>query len=355
MINIGILGLGRIAGHHVKAIIKNKNLKIIAACDLNLKKRVEFSKKNSVKCYRHYDLMLRLHPEIDMVAIISPSGMHYEHALNILTKFQKHLIIEKPTTLKTSNLRKLFKVAERYKKKIYPIYQNRNNKCVIKLKEQIEKGKLGRIKVVNLTLRWCRTQRYYNLAEWRGTFSHDGGAATQQGVHYLDLVRYLAGDLKNVLCKMKTYGSKIEVEDTAVGIFDLQNGGIGTFEITTAARPRDYEATISIIGSKGVSKIGGLASNELLEFSPKPMLCEKFSEKINDAYGFGHFKVYNDIYQDFINKKKYPLKKADCIKTIQLLNSLYISSEKNKKIAVDKCIDSKKLGRRNLKISKLYL
>ena len=354
MIKIGILGLGRIAGHHVKAISKNKKIKIAAACDLNFTKRDSFSKKHKVKCYSHYDLMLKAHPEIDIVAIMSPSGMHYEHALKILNKFRKHLIIEKPTTLRTSNLKKIFITAEKLKRKIYPIFQNRNNKCVMKLKEEINKGKLGKIKIANLTLRWCRPQRYYDLAEWRGTYSHDGGAATQQGVHYLDLLRYLAGDLKNILCKMKTYGAKIEVEDTAIGIFDLVSGGIGTFEITTAARPKDFEATISLIGSKGVAKIGGLASNKMLEFSPEPKLCKKFSEKISDAYGLGHYKVYNDVYLDFTNKKSYPLNKADCIKTIQLLNSLYISSEKNKKVIVNSCNNSVKLGRRNIKISKIY-
>ena len=83
------------------------------------------------------------HPEIDIVAIMSPSGMHYEHALKILNKFRKHLIIEKPTTLRTSNLKKIFITAEKLKRKIYPIFQNRNNKCVMKLKEEINKGKLG--------------------------------------------------------------------------------------------------------------------------------------------------------------------------------------------------------------------
>ena len=106
MIKIGILGLGRIAGHHVKAISKNKKIKIAAACDLNFTKRDSFSIKHKVKCYSHYDLMLKAHPEIDIVAIMSPSGMHYEHALKILNKFRKHLIIEKPTTLRTSNLKK---------------------------------------------------------------------------------------------------------------------------------------------------------------------------------------------------------------------------------------------------------
>ena len=91
-------------------------------------------------------------------------------------------------------------------------------------------------------------QRYYDLSNWRGTFSHDGGALTNQGIHHVDLIRYLVGEPKEVYCKMKTFGAKIEVEDTAIATMVFKNGAIGTLEITTAARPIDYEASISLIG-----------------------------------------------------------------------------------------------------------
>ena len=108
-------------------------------------------------------------------------------------------------------------------------------------------------------MRWCRPQRYYDLSDWRGTYSHDGGALTNQGIHHIDLLRYLFGEVKTVNCKMKTFGAKIEVEDSAVANLEFQNNSIGTLEVTTAARPKDYEASISIIGSKGCTswRLGG--------------------------------------------------------------------------------------------------
>ena len=90
---------------------------------------------------------------------------------------------------------------------------------------------------------------------------------------------------------MKTLGAKIEVEDTAMALIEFKNGVVGTLEITTAARPKDYEASISVIGSKGLAQIGGLAINKLEIFSPKPSDTKKFSENIPDAYGFGHFEL----------------------------------------------------------------
>lgn len=353
-INIGLLGAGRIAGHHIKAIKKIKNFNLVAVSDLVKEKREFYGKKYKIKTYSHYFKMLQSEKSIDLVVIMSPSGMHYEHSVNILKKFKKNIIIEKPPSMKTSQMESLYNLAKKYKKKIFPVFQNRNNKCIIKVRELLNKKKLGNIRLVNLTLRWCRPQRYYDLSVWRGTFSHDGGALTNQGIHYIDLLKHLFGEIKSVKTKMKTLGAKIEVEDSVVGIIEFKNGAMGTLEVTTAARPNDYGAIISAVGSKGYLKIAGLAANILEEYSLSKDLCKKYSEKIPDAYGYGHFKMYRDINLDLQNKKNYPVSSKDCVNTINLLNSLYVSDEKNKTIKLDRNQDSKRLGRKNIKISKIY-
>ena len=129
---------------------------------------------------------------------------------------------------------------------------------------------------------------------------------------------------------------------------------LGTIEILTSARPKDFEASISIVGSKGLAQVGGLAVNELQIFSPKPEDCKKYSEKIPDAYGYGHFDLYKDIAKDKKKIKKFPVDFKDCYKTIQLLNAFYVSNEKKNIVNVKDVLDSKKLGKKNEKISRLY-
>ena len=68
-------------------------------------------------------------------------------------------------------------------------------------------------------MRWCRPDRYYKH-KWRGTFSHDGGALSNQGIHHIDLLRFLCGEVTKAFL-MKTLGANIEVEDTAVGTFEF--------------------------------------------------------------------------------------------------------------------------------------
>jgi len=353
-INIGLIGAGKIAGQHLKAISKIKRFKILAISDFKIDKTSNYLNYYKIKGYRHYDEMLKKEKKLDLVVILTPSGMHYSQAMDILKKYKKNLIIEKPICLKSSEVKKLYKTAKKYKKKIYPVFQNRNNKCIAKLKDLINKNQLGEIRIVSLQLRWCRPQRYYNLSVWRGTFSHDGGALTNQGIHYIDLLRYLFGEVKTVNAKMKTLGAKIEVEDSVVSNLEFDSGALGTLEVTTSARPNDFGAIISVVGSKGFAQVGGLTANKLEVFSPNPKICKQYSENLPDAYGFGHYKLYRDIHNDLRKKKKFPINGNDCFKTIQFLNSFYVSNEKNKTVLVSKIKDSKRLGRKNEFISKLY-
>ena len=353
-IKIALLGGGRIAEHHIKAIQAVREFRIVAICDLIETKRKYYGDKYKINTYDHYVEMLNQEKDVDAVVVMSPSGMHFEHSTKIIKKFKKHVILEKPPCMNKTQLVSLYNTAKKYKKKIYPVFQNRNNKCVLKIKEQIEKNKLGKIRLVNLSLRWCRPQRYYNLSKWRGTYSHDGGALTNQGIHYVDLIRHLFGEIKTVKSKMKTLGANIEVEDSVVGVFEFKNGALGSLEVTTSARPHDYEAVISAVGSKGIVKIGGLAANILKEYTPNKTFCKKFSENIHDAYGYGHFKMYRDIRDDFVKKKKFSVNFNECLKTVELINSFYVSDEKKRTVWVDKSGNSIRLGRSNEKISKLY-
>jgi len=359
--NIAIIGCGRVAMHHCNAISKVDKLKLVSVCDLNEERGKILADNYKVKFFQNYNEMLeKLGNKIDIVAIITPSGMHYDHSIDIINKFKKHIIVEKPTFMKPSQVKKVYSLAKKHKLEIFPIFQNRYNLAVKRVKRAIIKNEIGKINIVNVRVRWCRPQRYYDLSDWRGTFSHDGGAITNQGIHHIDLMRYLLGEVKEVFCYMQTFGVNIEVEDTAVATMKFLSGAIGTVEVTTSARPDDFEASISFVGSKGLAQIGGVAVNELQIFSPNPKECTKYSDNYNDlddrgkVYGRGHFDIYKSIQSHFYQKKSFPVNKEDCYQTIKLLHSFYKSSEIKKTVYLQSNFESKNLGKQNKKISKLY-
>ena len=154
---------------------------------------------------------------------------------------------------------------------------------------------------------------------------------------------------------MRTLGAKIEVEDTVVGTFTYSSGSVGSLEVTTAARPNDFEESISIVGSKGLAQIGGVAVNELQIFTPDPEVCSDYSEDFSSCiYGNGHEKVYKDIYYSLSNGRDFFITQEDCAQSIKLLHAFYRSDEKRDWQNVNEDGESSRLGRDDEEISKLY-
>jgi len=352
---VAVIGCGRIAGHNCRAIKLTDGLELVAVCDLEIEKANVYRDEFNVPAYSNYNKMLIEIGDIDIVAIITPSGMHFEHSLDVLKNYNKHIIVEKPTFMKPSNLNQAYSVADKLDLKIFPIFQNRHNLAVQRVKEALLSDELGDIRLISVRVRWCRPQRYYDMAPWRGTFSHDGGALTNQGIHHVDLLRYLGGEVSHVNATMRTLGANIEVEDTIVSSFTYQNKAVGSLEVTTAARPDDFEASISIVGSKGLAQIGGIAVNELQIFTPNSEDCQKYSEDFsNCVYGEGHKLLYEEIYSSMESGTQYSVNQQDCLRSIRLLHAFYRSDEKSNWQEVDEDGESERLGRKNEEISKLY-
>lgn len=350
-----VIGCGRIAGHHCRSIAGVEGIRLAAVCDLVPDKARAWSDEFAVPWYTNYHRMLDSHPEVDIVAVITPSGMHAEHALDVMRRHGKHVIIEKPTFMRPGQLDEAFAVADACGVKIFPVFQNRYNHAVQRVKRALADGELGDIRIMGVRVRWCRPDRYYNLAPWRGTFGHDGGALTNQGVHHVDLLRYLGGEVARVNATMRTLGAAIEVEDTVVATFAYDTGAVGSLEVTTAARPDDFEASLSIVGSKGMAQIGGIAVNELQVFTPDPAACTAHSEDFsNCVYGNGHAAMYRDIAAFFLHGRPYPVSRQDCRATLALLHAFYRSDEAGAWIDVASNGESTRLGRPDEAIAALY-
>jgi UDP-N-acetyl-2-amino-2-deoxyglucuronate dehydrogenase len=355
VVKVGIIGCGRIAGHHCRAIYETVGAELVAVCDLNEERAKEFEQIFGVKSYLSYHNMLIQNPEINTVAIVTPSGMHFEHADEIITKYKKNIIVEKPTFMRPTDVQKAYELAKKTGVNIFAVFQNRNNLAVQRVKRGLLVGELGDLRVISVRVRWCREQRYYNLAPWRGTFAMDGGCLTNQGIHHIDLLRYLGGEIAKVCSVHRTLGVEAEIEDTVTATIQFENGAIGALEITTAARPIDYEASISLVGENGLAQIGGIAVNELQLYSPDPVSCETNSEDFSgNVYGNGHNKIYEQIVDHFNGVADYPMAYDDVLKTIQLLNSFYCSDEEGGWLGVNGVRDSKRLGRSDNVLSDLY-
>ena len=359
-LSVAVIGCGRIAGHHCRSIDAADGAAISAVCDLDASKAQEYGDAFDIPVFTDYRRMFEAVPGIDIVVIATPSGMHFEHATEVMETFGKHVVVEKPTFMRPGQLTAAAKTAARCGVNLYPVFQNRYNKAVDRVRRALRSGDLGDLRTVSVRLRWCRPQRYYDLAPWRGTFSHDGGALTNQTIHHVDLLRHLGGEVSRVNAVMKTLGADIEVEDTTVATLEYASGAIGTLESTTAARPDDFEASISLVCSEGLAQIGGIAVNELQIFSPDPAACAENSEDFvgikghGAVYGYGHYAMYRDIVDHLANETPYPVSHDDALSTLGLLHAFYRSDEAGDWVDVNTDAQSTRLGRDDSALSDLY-
>ncbi|NQU59343.1 MAG: Gfo/Idh/MocA family oxidoreductase [Rhodospirillales bacterium] len=351
---VAFIGAGRVAAHHCKMLTEVPEMELAAVCDLNEERGRPLAEQYGVQWYDNYHQMLSQRSDIDIVTIATPSGMHHEHTMDIISRYGKNIIVEKPTFMRPEQMRAAYDLAESKGAKIFAVYQNRYNKAVRFVKEAVISGLLGEIRMASVRMRWCRPQRYYDRDPWRGTWSHDGGALTNQGVHYLDILRYLGGEVKSVNAIAGTLAVDVEVEDAIVATFEFQNGGMGVIEVTTAARPVDFEASISVVGSEGLAVVAGEATNHLITFSPDPSQCEANSEDFEIVYGYGHREMYKDI-ADVLNRNDAPpVSFDDGMRTLALLHGIYKSAEVGGWIDISETNQSDRLGRPDDSISDLY-
>jgi len=354
VLKLGIIGCGRVAFHHADMLKGLQGIQLMASCDLIEEKAKSHAQKAGSRAYTNYRQMLD-REDLDMVVVATPTGAHYEHVKDILEHKPVHVLLEKPMVLRVEHGLQLKALADKRGVRIFPVYQNRLNSAVQRVKSALVKGELGEVVLATVRVRWCRPQRYYDLAPWRGTFSMDGGAHVNQGIHYIDILRYLAGEIEEVHSLFARLGAKLEAEDTGVSLVKFKNGALGQIEITMAARPDDFEASVSIVGSKGLAVLGGICTNKLETFSPLPADQVTYSEEVPMAYGVSHRRVYEMLVKTIRDGQPAPVEFDDGLNTIRLLHALYRSNEDKRWVGLESQVESKRLGERNDQLLAPYL
>ena len=226
----------------------------------------------------------------DLYAIATPSSDHIHTFSDLCSRLEKKIItIEKPTFLKMKDFDVAEDIVKRSSNKVYPVFQHRYT---------LPKLSVGKVYHAQARVNWCRPQRYYDQAGWRGTWEHDGGVLTNQGVHAIDIIRYMLGDIKHVNFEMSTAGVDIETEDVACGILRTIDDVIVSVCMTTTCRPHNHVTDLTVFGEDGFQVI-----------------------TLPDDYGSGHKFFYENLPNDAIIQDM-----SDAKKTMQVLHDAYESA-----------------------------
>ena len=335
-----LIGCGRISPNHIGSAIDNK-LEIKAVCDLKEEKAHALLEKyglKDVKVYTDYKEMLAAE-EPQLVAIATESGYHAEIAEYCIRQ-GCNVIIEKPLALSMADARRIIAARDEMGVVACINQQNRFNKPVQLLREQLESGKLGKLFHGTLQMHWNRDEKYYQSPSWRGTYQLDGGALMNQCIHGIDLLRWtMGGEPTEVIAMTDNLNHPyIEAEDIGLALIRFKNGSYGVLEGTVNTYGGNLDETLSVYGETGVIQIGGIATNKLTHYAVKgdERDFEELSREVNtepkNVYGFGHSFLYADVIEAIKTGRSPYVPLEEGLKALELVLAIYKSGASGKPV-----------------------
>ena len=334
MLNIALLGCGRISKNHFEAIAAQPDAQCIACCDIIEDRAETAAQKYNIPTWTtSYKEMLQ-NPEIDLISICTPSGLHPQHGIQA-AKAGKHVLTEKPMACRLTEADELIKACDEAGIKLFVVLQNRLNPSIQLVRRAFEEGRFGKIYMITSNVFWTRPQDYYDMAPWRGTWALDGGAFMNQASHYVDMVQWFGGPIEEVKSITATLARNIETEDTGSAIIRFQNGAIGSINVTMLTYPKNLEGSITIFGEKGTVKIGGQYLNEL-EFQSIENYEIKNLPAGNPPNNYGkyfgsmsnHDKVYQNVVEVLTGNGTIATNGFEGLKTVEIIDKIYTAAGK---------------------------
>lgn len=327
----GIIGCGRIAQRHAEHIHSRGEL--VAVCDVVKEKAEKMADQYGATPYENIDDFLGKEKQMQVVAICSPNALHSPHAIKSL-QAGFHVLCEKPMAITVHDCGQMIQAAERSNKRLFAIKQNRFNPPVVALKHAIDEGRLGKVLSVQLNCFWNRNPDYYKNS-WKGTLKLDGGTLFTQFSHFIDLLYWMVGDVKNVQAYTGNLAHKeiIEFEDTGVVIMEFYNGAIGSINYTVNSYEKNMEGSLTVFGENGTVKIGGQYLNELEYQNIKDYKFENLpaGNKPNNYGNYvgsmsNHDKVYDNLIEVLQNNASITTNSFEGLKTVEIIEKIYKSA-----------------------------
>ena len=310
VLNVGVIGLGRIGRNHLNELSSLPDkFKIVAGADHSPERLNEMCPQELKDAARYSSLdELLKHPDLDMVTIAVRHPDHVPMAIKIM-EAGKIAVVEKPTAMNTAEFDSMLAVAKKYPHKLFLRHNRRFEPAFVKARELIDSGIIGEVQYVKLyrSVGYCRRNDWMTMPEFYG------GLLSNWGPHLIDqALQFLASPVKKLFADIRHVISIGEGDDLFKIILKAENGRLADIEVSGANSMPGRE--MEIIGSRGtiVFEEGKLKARyidpcvELKDLKPHPE---------NPPLAYGNFD--EQLY--FVNSEFEPPK----ISQIVLWNYLY--------------------------------
>jgi len=335
-VNFAVVGYGHIGKRHAEMIRRNDEGNLVAIVDILSAEECGASKEPE-PFYSDMREMLEAHPEVEVVNICTPNGLHAEQSLMAL-KYKKHVVCEKPMGLTKASCEEVIFKALQVSRHVFCVMQNRYSPPSVWLKEMIENKRLGDIFLVDIDCYWNRDERYYKKGGWKGTAKLDGGTLFTQFSHFIDIMYWLFGDIENIEGRFADFNhaESTDFEDSGLVTFDFINGGKCSLNYSTSVWGGNLGSSITVIGSKGSVKVGGQYMNEVeicnVEGYEMPELQASGPANDYGAYkgsAANHHFVINNVIDTIKNRNVATTNALEGLKVVDIIERIYKVRDNN--------------------------
>ncbi|HEX7003603.1 MAG TPA: Gfo/Idh/MocA family oxidoreductase [Trueperaceae bacterium] len=249
-----VVGTGNISAAHIDSIERLPNARLVGVLGRSPEQARDLARKHDAKAYDDLNSLVA-DDEVEVVCVCTPSGAHLEPAV-AAAQAGKQVVVEKPLEVTVERARRIIEAAEQAGVKLATIFMARFSDSHRLLKRTIEAGELGRLLQADASVKWYRSQAYYDSSDWRGTWALDGGGALMnQAIHAVDMLLWLMGPIQEVFAYAATLAhERLEVEDTLVAVLRYANGGLGQLSAATSLFPGQPKV-MDIHGDKGYVRV----------------------------------------------------------------------------------------------------
>jgi UDP-N-acetylglucosamine 3-dehydrogenase len=216
VLKIGVIGTGSMGKNHARVCHELSNVELVGIADTNKETVQKISNRFDVASYTDYRKLL---PEIDAVIIATPTATHFPIAMESLDA-GKHILVEKPVCESVEKGKQLIEKADDADLIFAVGHIERHNPVVSFIKHALDNNQYGEL----ITLSSKRVSNFPGRIR-------DVGVIFDFGVHDIDVMRYIAGDVKSVYAKSGRFNKHIEYEDHGIIMLNFVNGLNGLIEV----------------------------------------------------------------------------------------------------------------------------
>jgi predicted dehydrogenase len=263
-ISFAVIGFGHIGRRHATIISNFPECVLLAVVDPCAEALEHTVYPVGVPSFQSLDEMYNSGIRPDVVNIATPNGLHCELSVKALRQ-GAHVVIEKPMGLSRAECEEVIFTSLQVSRHVFVVKQNRYSPPSQWLKQIVSTGKIGETLMVQVNCFWNRDERYYKRGGWKGTRNLDGGTLYTQFSHFIDIMYWVFGDIKDIAARSRNYthNEMTDFEDSGTVHFEFVNGGFGCINYSTSLWDSNMESSITVIGTKGSLKVGGQYMNEI--------------------------------------------------------------------------------------------